>query len=225
MLCGREEVKLIDRLCTSCYIKTREIIKTPKAIEVITCKVCGSRKFKGRWVQFRNDLESEIEEEVLSSISLDKHVEEYHSEPAGIRSDRSGTKYVVVKVTGSIEGEKFDVEREIPIKIESVLCPSCVKRRGKYYEVIVQLRSKSGSISLDEKQFFESFFSNEDISNLSDVMILKEGIDYYFMNRAIAKRLVSKFTSEVKVETRESYQRERIKRGKREAKLVISLRL
>ena len=54
---------------------------------------------------------------------------------------------------------------------------------------------------------------------------LREGVDYYFINRTVAKRLVAKFASEVKVEMKESYQRERIKRGKRDAKLVISLRL
>ncbi|TRM82792.1 NMD protein affecting ribosome stability and mRNA decay, partial [Sulfolobus sp. F3] len=41
----------------------------------------------------------------------------------------------------------------------------------------------------------------------------------------VAKKLVSNISSIVDVEINESYQNERVKNGKKEAKLVISLRI
>ncbi|MEM1860252.1 MAG: NMD3-related protein, partial [Metallosphaera sp.] len=168
---------------------------------------------------------SSLEEEIISALELDEHVQEYHVDVGQMWSDTHGNSHFPLRISGSVEGERFDETKDVTVKVESTLCDSCVKRRGKYYEAIIQLRSREGNLGLDEKRFFESFFSREDAENLSDVVELREGVDYYFINRTVAKRLVAKFASEVKVEMKESYQRERIKRGKRDAKLVISLRL
>ncbi|BBL46671.1 nonsense-mediated mRNA decay protein 3 [Metallosphaera sedula] len=225
VMCGKEDVKLIGRLCPSCYVKSREMVRVPRSMSITVCRICGSRKLKGKWVAPRGDISSSLEEEIISALELDEHVQEYHVDVGQMWSDTHGNNHFPLRISGSVEGERFDETKDVMVKVESTLCDSCVKRRGKYYEAIIQLRSREGNLGLDEKRFFESFFSREDAENLSDVVELREGVDYYFINRTVAKRLVAKFASEVKVEMKESYQRERIKRGKRDAKLVISLRL
>lgn len=73
---------------------------------------------------------------------------------------------------------------------------------------------------------FESFFNEEVINNLSDVIEGREGIDYYFINKGVAKRLVSSLMSTIKdIKITESFQDERMKNGKKSAKLVISVRI
>ncbi|TRM92761.1 NMD protein affecting ribosome stability and mRNA decay, partial [Sulfolobus sp. A20-N-G8] len=63
------------------------------------------------------------------------------------------------------------------------------------------------------------------IDSISDVIEGREGVDYYFISKSVAKKLVSNISSIVDVEINESYQNERVKNGKKEAKLVISLRI
>ncbi|QKR00502.1 NMD protein affecting ribosome stability and mRNA decay [Metallosphaera tengchongensis] len=225
VMCGREDADLIDRLCPSCYVKSREIAKVNKTLELTLCKVCGARKVGNKWVSMREDLDTVAEEEVVSSLALDDHVSEYKLESSKIWTDYFGVRHLGLRIRGKVSGAEFNENKDVTVKVVYGLCDSCVKRRGKYYEAIVQLRSKSGRVQDSEKSFFESFFSREEVSNLSDVVELREGIDYYFINRTVAKRLVAKFIDEVKADVKESYQRERIKRGKREGKLVISLRI
>lgn len=225
--CGAEGVVLVDRLCPRCYVRIRNVSTLPKSLEVKVCRVCGARKVGGRWVGMRPEADpvtEAAEESLMSSLVLDPKVSEYRVEIGKQLNDKYG-KRLPVRVEGKVLGEKFEFYAEIPLKVEYLLCDSCVKRRGKYYEAIVQLRGRGGAMNWEVRRFFESFFSKEEVSNLSDVVEGKEGVDYYFINKTVARRLVTRIMSEVRVEVKESYQNERIKRGKRDAKLVISLRL
>jgi len=227
VMCGAEDVPLIDRMCPSCYIKNRSVVMFPKFLRVEVCRVCGARKEYGRWVTPSPDSDpvtEAAEEALMNSLKLDHNINDYRVEIGTQRSDKFGVR-LPVRVEGTVLGKKFNLYQEVPLKVDYVLCDSCIKRRGKYYEAIVQLRGRDGVMSWDVRRFFESFFSKDEMSNLSDVVEGKEGVDYYFISKTVAKRLVTKVMSEVRVEVKESYQNERIKRGKRDAKLVISLRL
>ncbi|BBG25426.1 60S ribosomal export protein NMD3 [Sulfuracidifex tepidarius] len=220
--CGREDVELIDLLCPSCYSKRKEIFSIPRSINVKICKICGSQWSSGKWVK-AGDLEDTVYAEIMKHANIDENVKEYKAD-VGLSKDKNGKDIAVVIFTGKIGNEAVSVRKDVYINIENSLCDSCMKKRGRFYDAIVQLRSKNGNLN-EKRVFFESFFSREIVDNLSDVKIGREGIDYYFINRTVAKRLVSNIISMVKAEVKESFEGESLKNGKRSGKLVISLRI
>lgn len=227
--CGKENVKLIDRLCIDCYIKTKKLITLPKEINGKVCKICFAEFLDGRWENIHDNLQDSVKDLILREISkkviIDKNISDYSIDLGDIWKDSNGKEHVKIIANGKIDNEKFVLNEDINLKIEYAICDSCKKRKSKYYEAIIQLRGKNGKFLLEKRRLFESFFSEEEISNLSDIIEGKEGVDYYFIKKSVAKRLVSSVVSMTDAEINESFQDETTKKGKRLAKLVISLRI
>ncbi|WP_338603587.1 NMD3-related protein [Sulfolobus tengchongensis] len=231
VLCGRQNVELIDSLCVDCYIKTKKLIEVPRKISGKYCKICGAQWVKGKWVRSsKTSLTSVVEDIIIrelgENVEINKNVDEFAFDVKNIWKDPSGHSFATIEFRGKIRGKPFSQEAIINLEMERVLCDSCFRKKTRYYEAIVQLRSKS-KIGIDDKKraFFESFFSTDIIDNISDIIEGKEGVDYYFMSKSTARKLITMISSIVNVEVNESYQNERMKNGKREAKLVISLRI
>lgn len=229
--CGRENVELIGPLCIDCYLETKELVDTPREIKGKICKICGSEWAEGKWIKHRDltvsPVESVIYREMSKRTKLDPNIEEFNYSIANQYSDPNGHSFVDIEFKGRIKGKEFRVIKTVSLKVDKVVCPDCIKKKSKYYEAIIQLRSKTeGSLSPEKKNVFESFFDREAIENLSDIAEGREGVDYYFIKKSVARRVVSAFTSSVKdVKVIETYQDETIRNGKKFAKLVISVRI
>ncbi|MEM0130611.1 MAG: 60S ribosomal export protein NMD3 [Saccharolobus sp.] len=229
--CGKQDTVLIGTLCVDCYIKNKQIVEVPKKITGKYCKICGAQLIKGKWIRVPKQssldvIEDIINRELSNNIRLDENIEEFSFNIKSIWKDQGGHYFSTVEIKGKLKGKSFVKDIILNLDIEKSICDSCFRKKTRYYEAIVQLRGKD-KISVDDKKraFFESFFSEEVVDNLSDVIEGKEGIDYYFISKSVARKLVSFISSMVNVEVNESYQSERIKNGKREAKLVISIRI
>lgn len=230
VVCGREDGIFIGSLCLDCYIKNKEIVKLPTKVEGKYCKICGSEWVNGRWAKNKDKIltpiESIIYREIAKKMEIDSNVEEINYHIDNIWKDVNGHTFATIDIWGKIKGKDFKLSRVVDVNIEKTICSDCIKKKSRYYEAIIQLRFKDGEFDSKKRTIFESFFTDEIIDNLSDVVEGKEGIDYYFINKTVAKRLISNFTSMVKeVKIVESYQNETIKNGKKFAKLVISVRV
>ncbi len=227
--CGKEDVKLIDRLCIDCYIKTKKLIVLPKEISGKICKICYAEFLDGKWENIHDNLQDSVKDLILRSMSkkitIDKNVSDYSIDLGDIWKDSNGKEHVKIIAKGKIDNEKFTINENSNLEIEYTICDSCKKKKSRYYEAIIQLRGKNGKFLVEKRHIFESFFSEEEISNLSDVIEGKEGVDYYFIKKSVAKKLASSVVSMTDAEINESFQDESTKKGKRLAKLVISLRI
>lgn len=225
VLCGREDVPLIGSLCVDCYVKTKEMVRLPQVIEGKYCKICGSEWTVGKWIKGGdNPIEDILNREIAKRLVLDPNVKEYRFSINKIWNEE-GRNFAEVKIEGKILDREFSVTKVAYLKIIPTLCDRCAKRKSHYYEAIIQLRSKDPNTIKDKIRMFESFFSNDVINNLSDVIEVKEGKDYYFINKTVAKKLVAAFTTSMSAEVKESIEGERLKKGKKTGKLVISLRI
>ncbi|MEJ2775439.1 60S ribosomal export protein NMD3 [Sulfolobaceae archaeon RB850M] len=230
VVCGREDGEFIGSLCLDCYIKTKELVQVPKEIHGKYCKICGSEWVEGKWVK-PNDpsmsvFESIVYRELGKRVKLDDNVEEVDYNIINQHYDQHGHLFVNIEIKGKVRGKEFRVIKTVNAKIERTICPSCIRKKGHYYEAIIQLRFKEGKLDANKRQVFESFFNEEVIDSLSDVIEGKEGVDYYFIKKSVAKKLVSTVSSTLKdIKITESYQDERMKNGKKSAKTVISVRL
>lgn len=226
--CGKEDVELINRLCYDCYIQTKNLIELPKVISGKVCRLCYAEWFNRRWMRLHDNLNDAVNDIILRTLGkeakIDNNVKDYILNLGEKWKDRNGRSFVNVIFSGKVGNKPFELERTIELRIDHVICDSCLKKKGGYYEAIIQLRGK-GRLEEEKRALFESLFTDEILNSLSDVVEVKEGVDYYFINKFSAKKLASAVKSMLKAEIIETFENERVKNGKREAKLVISVRL
>jgi len=148
----------IGLFCTSCYVPN---IKIPKKINIKRCKHCLRYFIDNKW-QTLSQLE--LEEQLSKKIKGD-------IKEAFINIDN---KEVIVV----IEGKTRDVEYTMPIniEIENVTCPECSKKRGSYYEAIIQLRGERERV---QNLAFLIYNKLSKKTFITKTAFLKEGIDIY----------------------------------------------
>jgi nonsense-mediated mRNA decay protein 3 len=228
IVCGREDVELIDRMCPSCYIKTKRLVVFPPVILGKICKICNAEWIDGKWVRLAETEYDAVRDVVLRYLAkemiIDRNVKDYRIDMIKKWKERGGGSFAEIVVGGKVGNQAFRLKKKVELRLTYSICDDCLKRKSGYYEAIIQLRGKK-EFSEEKRALFESFFTNETVHSISDVKISRDGIDYYFINKTAAKRLISTITSIVNAEITESYENETIKNGKREAKLVISVRI
>lgn len=226
--CGKEDVELIDRLCYDCYVQTKNLIEMPQIVTGKVCRICYAEWIDRKWVRLYDNLNDAVNNLILRSlgkdVKIDENVKDYILDLGDKWKDRNGRSFVEVIFQGKVGDRQFKLERTVELRIDQVICDSCLKKKGRYYEAIIQLRGE-GKLEEEKRTLFESLFTEDIVASLSDVVEVKEGVDYYFINKSSAKKLVSSVRSKLKAEIIESFENQRIKNGKREAKLVISIRL
>lgn len=226
--CGKEDSELIDRLCYDCYIKSKNLAEIPQIITGKICRMCYAEWIDRKWIRLHDNVNDAINDITLRFLSeeakIDQNVKDYTIDLGDKWKDRNGRSFVNVIIEGKVGNKGFKTEKTAELRINQVICDSCVKKKGGYYEAIIQLRGQ-GKLEDEKRALFESFFTDEIIQALSDVIEVREGVNYYFINKSSAKKLISNLKSLVKAEVTESFENERIKKGKRDAKLVISIRL
>ncbi len=228
IVCGKEDVELIDNICPSCYVKTKKLVEFPPVILGKLCKICNAEWIDGKWLRLSETEYDAVRDLILrylaKEIILDKNVKDYRIDVIKKWKERNGRSFAEIVVEGKVGSQLFRLKKRLELRLTYSICDDCLKRKSGYYEAIIQLRGKK-EFSEEKRALFESFFTNETVHSISDVKISREGIDYYFINKTVAKRLISTITSIVSAEIVESYENETIKNGKREAKLVISVRI
>ena len=186
IICGRE-TNSKEVICEDCRSKSSGS-NAPKVddFKIKRCKYCG-RVFIDKWS------DSEIQEDDLIHIYLTKNFGngQIHYDSSGDYFNRK-VIYEFRHANGQISKGQFF------IKTSYHSCPSCSKRRGNYFEAIIQLRGTP-------EKFVEiiDFVKNIiDSQNNPDIFITKiekkkEGFDLYISNkeyaRNVSRRIVDKY--------------------------------
>jgi nonsense-mediated mRNA decay protein 3 len=202
--CGKDVSETFNGLCSECASK-RAGIKIPEIIDLVLCKDCGLRMKRKNWVNeadhIREAVEENLEERDAVLRKMDLNL---------LSGDEYAQNWEVHAVMDSF-GQKIERTAETKIRIRYVLCPSCARKRGGYYEAKLQLR---GRIPEDwEKHVTEAYAEN-----------VKGGIDLYFSSLADERTVVKKFASMRNVEVKESKKLHTVKNGKAIYKYTTLLR-
>ncbi len=128
--CGKssKETRFMEAFCVECYPYN---LKTPEKIEIEICKRCGKMRLKGEWVEYNS---KKLEEYIAGKCKGEFESVEYNA-------DNETAVFTVRK--GDSEAR---VERNIPFKKQIVICPTCSKIAGGYFEAIIQLRGNENEI-------------------------------------------------------------------------------
>jgi nonsense-mediated mRNA decay protein 3 len=200
--CGIRDA-LARGLCRECLIDSLHI-EFPQSLDLQICPKCGARKLKNRWEYNRSD--ASIAKALESKIHAGERDASIHVDMDSISIERRSASYSAKIDWPGVA--QMEVPGTIELVVSRISCPQCNKLTGSYYEAILQLRSVSEKIGLEEMlQFstkaFSRYESIERGSFISKVEKKDEGYDIYMGNNSDAKKLASliqdRFSTSLKV--------------------------
>lgn len=193
-ICGKDEEKLVDGICNSCYTKQNPL--TFKDVDITVCVNCRTFFYRNKWTKFEN-LDEIFKRQLkkynvnILNVDLPKHVQN-----GGVEVD--GT--VLVSANG--------VEYTVPVHIQYILCKKCGKIGTEYFEGTLQLRT----VSQEVLSYVENdlIFQKGNGISCSKIVEHKLGNDYYMSSNKyivkLGKNLKKKFGGEVLI-TRKLFSR------------------
>lgn len=225
--CGAEETPgnpVIDGLCTRCYVALKDVVRIPKSIGITACTRCGALHISGRWL-YPTSAE-EAQELVRKFIaSMVKPGEDASIDRVDVELLSPDFSKARISVRILIKNRyRYSMDHVIGIRWSRKLCGACLKRAGKSFEAVVQLRfvrmEDSAREFLDsiEKAFADYIVEVEEVANGYDIRVVSPGIA-----RKIADMARRTWRSSRVIESFGDTRRERD--GSRHAKLYISVRV
>jgi len=195
-ICGKKTDNLIEGYCEECYKNEFKLIEFPEASFTI-CPRCNFIKYRNDWKDV--EIEELIKQEIkplgdIVEIKIEKN-DKIHISVKGF-----------LKNSKKIKKEIYD----IPLKLNKILCPQCIKISSGYYEAILQLR---GNITDDIIDFIDrqAMKQKNEFYRLERV---KNGLDFYIVNKSFANRTAGLVKKRFKATIKKSFKVVTKKEGK-----------
>ncbi|ADB57760.1 60S ribosomal export protein NMD3 [Archaeoglobus profundus] len=189
-ICGNTAV--IDGMCIDCYMKRNKLSWVDDIIEVVRCPKCGYFKVGRRWENL--DFESALLELIHSSVRIHPQFDVEHLEVEPLTTGEVG-KYII-RLVGNVEGYDVVDESIVEVRLKSRTCERCTRLSGGYYEAIVQIRADDREIERDELETVKDIInrvlereSDNQKAFVSKIVERKEGIDFYFGDKNIGRKV------------------------------------
>jgi len=231
--CGKElsDEEIVGNYCVDCYVKHLTPFKDKPRLEVMVCPKCGAWFYKGEW---NHPLE---ENEVLRRIAI-------WGSKRFLREEVEVLDVSVVKSLHKISASEHGVtlnyqllikgihpvnfELEVPVRITYKPCPSCLARAGGSHKALVQVRVE-GEVDIEElAEEVEELIVNAGISSsVTEVEVVKEGVDVKFEDPVAARKLSSILSRRYGASTAESFRSTRFDahEGKWRGVVTLSVRI
>lgn len=199
--CGRGDRPFIGFLCDLCYVSEFGVAEIPRSIDFTYCRVCGSYKHQGLWVDGVGGVSETLSEYLLIVLSQKIKPTRYIDE-AWVRDisvgavEEPGVHHVKVTISGKSGGVEVGEVKTVRVKVSTTVCPSCSKRATKTgYNAVVQVRPAIGP--LDSAFKAELWSILEDLgararSSIISVDEVKEGVDILVDDQNVARIIASK---------------------------------
>lgn len=223
--CGKITEDLFGSLCKECFLETVELLRYQKRMRFSVCPDCGKARFNKLWSDY-NSREDLIKTVVLRYAKpLQGAKISFSYPPFSIR----GKTEVSVDIAASLSFGRKKIEKTAPMLLVILpeICPSCSRRRGGYYEAIVQFRGDAQK-SEAAKKYFEAHISDylaqEPLSFITKKEALKEGADFYVGSRKAAIWLASEIRKIYNIEITITHKIAGMRKGKEIKRTTILLR-
>lgn len=198
--CGKEALEG-EVLCEEHYLEGKELFSIDN-FNLQICSNCRKVKTDTGW-------EFENEEEFVKKEVRD-HIETKYEVSLDIQLKKKGKDYSAkIKARGKIPPSKKEKEQEatVLVKVTRHLCPMCQKRRGGYYEAVIQVRGEHKERIMDN---LDNFLKGDDLTKIEPV---KGGYDIFLMEKGKAKKVAKQLSDNYKI--KESYKLAGVKKDKK----------
>lgn len=184
--CGKETNALFDKLCESCFREKNKFAEISPQIKIKICKNCGKTE------KYNIDKLDE-----MGIIKIIKNNMKINGKLENIGIRKEGGK-IIIKVFGFLKNKVFVEETlETKIIIKEILCETCGKVKGGYYEAVIQLRGDKDKIE-NTLEVLENMIRKRGV--MTKIEEKKEGVNVYFTPKKILGYLIKNLpeTKEIK---------------------------
>lgn len=196
--CGSDDEELYDGVCRSCFIKEAQMVEIPDEVDITICTHCNSLLKGIKWVDSRLGEEELVELAVTKNIETSSRVDDLELS-VEILTVRGSNYESLIHAQGTVLGKRLQEEHIVNVKIKRAVCPDCSKYASGYFESVIQIRAHNRFPSSEELQTIDEIMRAKThelsvknrMAYVSDVAVLKEGVDYYVGSYKAAKKLVN----------------------------------
>ncbi|MFH0929584.1 MAG: NMD3-related protein [Candidatus Aenigmatarchaeota archaeon] len=182
-VCGKKTNELVDGYCEDCYNDKFSLLKVPKELTVKMCTRCNMIKHRNRWMDIK------VEDVLRDKI-------EVLGRAVDLKIDIDDN--ITIKAKGFLKDCKKSKKEsyDIRLKINKIVCPTCSRASGGYYEAIIQLRGKTEEAMdflVDQAVKEQKNYRAEQKGRCFDVYIM----DKHFAN-SVANAMIKRFKARIK---------------------------
>jgi nonsense-mediated mRNA decay protein 3 len=196
--CGSEDQELYKGICTSCFVKEAKIISIPQDLEVTICAHCSSLLKGIKWENSELSEEELVTLAVMGNYETPSYVQDLELS-VEILTIRGSIYECIIHAEGNVMGTRIIEEHSTNVKIKKCACPDCSKYASGYFESVIQIRADKRFPSPKELQTIDQIIrakiSSLSVKNrmayVSDVSVIKEGVDYYIGSYKAARKLTT----------------------------------
>ena len=182
--CGKETNKLVDNLCSNCYIEAKEV-KVPKRLIQKICSKCDAIFAQGVWIKSKKSLEANLNEKLKKKLKLPES-EKLKAVEVDLKNSRA-------RIKTSVLDKEFDLNQKVNIEIIKQLCFECRALSSKQHKIKIQLRFNKFSSALVEKALT---FTKQKKKFIQKVEEYRNGLDIFMKNPGVANTLARKLARE-----------------------------
>jgi nonsense-mediated mRNA decay protein 3 len=196
--CGSEDQELYEGICISCFVKEAKIITIPQDLEVTICAHCSSLLKGIKWEDCELSEEELVTLAVMENYETSSYVEDLEF-TVEILTIRGSIYECIIHAEGNVMGTRIIEEHTTNVKIKKGSCPDCSKYASGYFESVIQIRADRRFPSPKELETIDQIMraktSSLAVQNrmayVSDVSVIKEGVDYYIGSYKAARKLTT----------------------------------
>jgi nonsense-mediated mRNA decay protein 3 len=196
--CGSEDQELYEGICISCFVKEAKIITIPQDLEVTVCAHCSSLLKGIKWEDCELSEEELVTLTVMENYETSSYVKDLEV-TVEILTIRGSIYECIIHAEGNVMGTRIIEEHTTNVKIKKGSCPDCSKYASGYFESVIQIRADRRFPSTKELQTIDqimraktsSLAEQNRMAYVSDVSVIKEGVDYYIGSYKAARKLTT----------------------------------
>jgi nonsense-mediated mRNA decay protein 3 len=225
----------VGALCASCYVEVYGVAVLPEVLELTYCRVCGSYKLQGQWVEGSGELLGTVREYsyILLSQKLKPTVnvdEVWIEDVEVVESAEKGVLSVRVSIVGRAGSTSVSESRIVKVKVNTSVCPSCARRISKTgYSAIVQVRPLTGDFGDDTRRRLEKLLSKLEARVRSSIISIersKNGFDILVDDQNVARIIAGRIKATFGGYITETFKVTGVKRGGgRKGVLTVAVRI
>ncbi len=193
--CGAEVEELHDGMCDDCYAENKVDVEIDDPIEIDYCPTCGSVKKGRKWIE-RPDLQTVMLDGLENGLSTSSAVE---STSFQVEFDESDPQHIRADLDVKMQSGGVTTEKHLStnIVLKKYQCENCSKRKGDYFEAILQVRPSLEEMDNSQKEKVIRMVHERvevDRGEEKKVFITLEkeihgGLDFYLSDRRVTKNL------------------------------------
>lgn len=222
---------LYGALCERCFRKKQRFVTVPDHVAVMLCPDCGALQEGSQWVDLPSR-EAALERAAKAAVRFDPGVVGTTISVALAPLDERNSR-ARVRAQGMLQGLAFSEELSSQLRVRNVLCPSCSRRHGQYYEAVLQVRAAGRELSPMERREIraaaEARVAALHAENRNLFLTRTEevpgGLDFYLGAVALGRQLLRELQGSFSGETKESSALWGQKDGKEVYRMTYLLRL